>query len=79
MMLEFALARAIEIVGEAASKISTSTREVLSAVPWSIVTGMRNRLVHAYFDTDQDIIWLTATEEIPELLKIPKAANFDPD
>jgi uncharacterized protein with HEPN domain len=36
-------------------------------VPWSKITAMRNRLVHAYFDIDRDILWRTAVEEIPAL------------
>jgi uncharacterized protein with HEPN domain len=67
-MLLFALVRAIEIVGEAASKVSHDTRAAAPAVPWDQITGMRNRLVHAYFDIDRDVLWRTATEEVPSLL-----------
>ena len=62
-MLVFALVRAIEVVGEAASRISPETR---LAIP----VAMRNRLVHAYFDVDLDILWNTVTLEIPELLAV---------
>jgi uncharacterized protein with HEPN domain len=37
-------------------------------VPWSQITGIRNRLIHAYFDIDSDVVWLTAVEELPRLL-----------
>ena len=67
-MLTFALLHAIQIVGEAATKISPETREALSQVPWGGIIGMRHRLVHAYFDVDFDILWTTATEAAPELL-----------
>jgi uncharacterized protein with HEPN domain len=67
-MLLFALVRAIEIVGEAASKVSADTRLGAPAVPWGQITAMRNRLVHAYFDIDRDILWKTATVEVPVLL-----------
>lgn len=66
-MLSFALVRAIEVVGEAASRISPETRASLPAVPWAAIVAMRNRLIHAYFDVDADILWRTATEELPEL------------
>lgn len=66
-MLLFALARAVEVLGEAASRVSTETRQSAPVVPWSQITGMRNRLVHAYFDIDRDILWKTAAEEIPAL------------
>jgi uncharacterized protein with HEPN domain len=67
-MLVFALVRAIEIVGEAGSKVSAPTRETASDIPWSLIVSMRNRLVHAYFDVDHEVVWKTATEELPQLL-----------
>jgi uncharacterized protein with HEPN domain len=60
-MLFFALTRAIEIAGEAASRVSAETREAMPDLPWSSIIGMRNHLVHAYFDIDRDILWTTAT------------------
>jgi uncharacterized protein with HEPN domain len=67
-MLLFALVRAIEIIGEAASKVSPETRVIAPSVPWVQISGMRNRLVHAYFDIDPDVLWRTAIEEVPSLL-----------
>jgi uncharacterized protein with HEPN domain len=67
-MLVFALVRAIEIVGEAASKVSPSIRDVAVDIPWASIISMRNRLIHAYFDVDHEVVWKTATEELPELL-----------
>jgi uncharacterized protein with HEPN domain len=66
-MLLFALIRAIEIIGEAASKVSLETRMATPSVPWPAIVSMRNRLIHAYFDIDRDIVWKTLTEEIPPL------------
>lgn len=66
-MLVFALVRAVEIIGEAASKLSSEGRAGLPAVPWSSVVGMRNRLIHAYFDVDLDILWNTVTRALPPL------------
>ena len=66
-MLLFALVRAIEIAGEAASRISAETRAELLDVPWASLVGIRNRLVHAYFDIDRDILWTTVTEAAPPL------------
>jgi len=66
-MLLFALVRAIEVAGEAASRISPEAREEISDVPWNSIIGMRNRLVHAYFDIDNDILWTTVTEAPPPL------------
>jgi uncharacterized protein with HEPN domain len=74
-MLLFALVRAAEIVGEAASRLSAEGRARIPEVPWSAVTGMRNRLVHAYFDVDRDILWATVTQALPTLLKQLQAAR----
>src|SRR5205823_5519514 len=67
-MLLFALVRAIEVAGEAATKISPETREEIPDVPWNSIIGMRNRLVHACVDIDRDILWTTVTEAAPPLV-----------
>lgn len=69
-MLRFALTHAIQIVGEAASKISAETQAFHPQIPWRQITGMRNRLVHAYYDVDRGILWTTATVFAPELLAL---------
>jgi uncharacterized protein with HEPN domain len=69
-MLLFALVRAIEVMGEAASKLSADTRSATPSVPWWAIVAMRNRLVHAYFDIDRDILWKTVSEELPALLPV---------
>ena len=74
VMLQFALVRAIEILGEAASKVTRATCATLPQVPWRQIVAMRNRLVHAYFDINRDVLWKTASMEIPELLPALRAA-----
>jgi uncharacterized protein with HEPN domain len=64
-MLLFALVRAVEIVGEAASRVEREARETLPDVPWPEIVGMRNRLIHAYFDVDRDILWSTVIQALP--------------
>ena len=66
-MLLFALIRAVEVAGEAASKVTGGTRAELTELPWDSMIGMRNRLVHAYFDINHDILWTTVTEAAPPL------------
>jgi uncharacterized protein with HEPN domain len=68
-MLLFALVRAVEIAGEAASQITDETRAQLPDLPWNSMVGMRNRLVHAYFDINRDILWATVTEAAPPLVE----------
>jgi uncharacterized protein with HEPN domain len=67
-MLLFAVVRGIEIIGEAAAKVSAETRELSPAIPWAAIISMRHRLVHGYFDVDPDIVWRTATEEVLALI-----------
>lgn len=67
-MLLFAVIRAIEVIGEAGSKISSETRAAHGEIPWKAIVGMRNRLMHAYFEIDSQIVWETVTLEIPAVL-----------
>jgi uncharacterized protein with HEPN domain len=66
-MLLFAVVHAIEIVGEAAAKVSDETRRLAPEIPWTAIVGMRNRLIHGYFDIDTSIVWKTVSVEIPAL------------
>jgi len=68
-MLLFALVRAVEVAGEAASRVNPETRAELTELPWDSMIGMRNRLVHAYFDINHDILWTTVTEAAPPLVE----------
>jgi uncharacterized protein with HEPN domain len=66
-MLLFALVRAVEVIGEAANKVSAAGRADLPDIRWAAIVGMRNRLVHAYADIDRDILWSTVLDELPGL------------
>jgi uncharacterized protein with HEPN domain len=67
-MLRFALVRAVEVVGEAAGRVSPEAQAALPEVPWREIVAMRNRLVHAYLDINLDILWTTVTQALPPLL-----------
>jgi len=69
-VLNLALARLIELIGEAATRIPQQERNKMQGIPWSNIIGMRNRLIHGYDFVDQDIIWDTATQDVPTLLKV---------
>ena len=62
------LVRPLEIIEEAAFQVSKELREEVPEIPWSIIIGMRNRLIHAYFAINLDIVWSTSTEDIPPLV-----------
>jgi len=66
--LVLALVKSIEIIGEAAANVTDKCREDLPQIPWTNIIGMRNRLVHAYFDIDLDILWNTVIEDLPPLI-----------
>jgi uncharacterized protein with HEPN domain len=66
-MLVLSLIRELEIIGEAASKVSAVTRSQNTSIPWQDITGMRNRLIHAYFDVDLDTVWSTVSRDLPTL------------
>lgn len=67
-MLAMALTRCLEILGEAASKMSPDACARFSPIPFAKIVAMRNRLIHAYFDVDLDIVWTTVREDLPALL-----------
>ncbi len=66
-MLVLSLVKELEIIGEAASKVSPEVRSQNSASPWQDISGMRNRLIHAYFDVNLDVVWKTVTRDLPSL------------
>jgi uncharacterized protein with HEPN domain len=68
IVLSFAVVRALEIIGEAASRVTAETRSALTGIPWKAMFGMRNRIIHDYDQVDYDIVWLTITDDIPSLI-----------
>ena len=82
-MLAFALVRAIEVIGEAASCITPETRSSLPQIPWKVIVGMRNKVIHNYRAIDTRIVWQTVVEDLPpliaELKKQLSPKESDPD
>ena len=60
--------RELEILGEAASQITAEARSRHQSLPWREMIGMRNRLIHAYFDIDHQAVWLVVKEHLPSLV-----------
>jgi len=65
-MLTLSLVRLLEIVGEAAD-VSEGFRKEHPDIPWRSMVGIRNRLIHGYFDVDLDIVWDTARKDLPPI------------
>ena len=76
--LQHLLVRDLEIIGEAASRVSRGLRAAHPEIPWRDLSDMRNRLIHAYFDIDLDIIWATAQTVLPALASQLQALLNDP-
>jgi uncharacterized protein with HEPN domain len=67
-VLAAALERFVEIIGEAASRLSDEARSRLPGVPWLEIIGMRNRLIHGYAAVDRNILWDVVASDLPALL-----------
>lgn len=64
----FSATKAVEIVGEAAAQVSRDTRQAHPDIPWRDIIAMRNRLVHAYFEINLELVWRTVRHDLPDLI-----------
>ena len=67
-ILQLALVKTIEIIGEAANHVSEETRALAPAVDWGDIVGMRNRLVHGYREINNDVLWEVISDKLPPLV-----------
>jgi uncharacterized protein with HEPN domain len=68
-MRTLSIVKSIEIIGEAATKVSKETREQFPELPWSDIVAMRNRLIHVYFDIDLERVLDTVNHDLPPLMR----------
>lgn len=66
-MMQDAIIRQIEIIGEASKKLSSDTKDAYKDIEWKDIAGMRDKLIHDYFGVDLQSVWDTATIDIPKL------------
>ena len=65
--------REIEVIGEAAKQIPPEIRNSFDDLPWSLMAKMRDKLIHWYYEVDEEIVWLVAKEKLPNIgIKISK-------
>jgi uncharacterized protein with HEPN domain len=74
-MLQLALVKLVEIIGEAAKAVSPETQAEHPEVPWSAAARTRDRLTHHYFEIDLEVLWSTVTDDLPALLAALSAAR----
>ena len=68
-MLCLALTRVVEIIGEAATRVSQPSQQRHGQIPWPEIIGLRNRLVHGYDAVDMDILWNIVQQDLPPLIE----------
>lgn len=66
-LIQDAVIRHLEVVGEAATRVSDDAQDRYDDIPWRDITGMRNKLIHGYFGVDVDVVWETVVEDLPPL------------
>lgn len=66
-MLQDALVRNIEVVGEAVKNLSQEIKEAYPQIAWSQIARMRDKIAHHYFRINLDVVWKTATDDLPAL------------
>lgn len=66
--LRIALAHLLQVVGEAARHVSQEFQQEHAEVPWSLIIGMRHKVVHDYMNIDEDVVWNTVATDLPPLI-----------
>ena len=69
-MFFFALVKAVELIGGAASRVSQDVRELHPQIEWTQIIGMRNRLIHVFYDIGRAILWNVVQHDVPALIPL---------
>ncbi len=67
--LRLALTHLIQVIGEAARRVSQAFRSRYPQIPWDAIAGMRSKIVHDYMNVDEDIVWDSVIQELPPLIE----------
>jgi uncharacterized protein with HEPN domain len=71
-LVQDAIVRQLEIIGETTKRISHDFKDRNPQIPWKIMSGMRDKLIHDYIEVDFNMVWSTAIKDIPELNNLLK-------
>jgi uncharacterized protein with HEPN domain len=74
-VLSLALVRLLEVIGEAANRVSEETRRQHPGIAWPQIVSLRNRLIHGYDSVDLDILWQILQEDVPRLISELEGAS----
>jgi uncharacterized protein with HEPN domain len=66
---QFAVIRALEIIGEASKKIPQAFKDQTPEIPWRAIAGMRDKMIHDYMGVNQAVVWKTVNEDLPPLVE----------
>lgn len=66
-LVQSAVMRELQVLGEAARMVSPEAKAGTPNIPWPLIAGMRNRLIHEYFDVRLDVVWTTIQRDLPQL------------
>jgi uncharacterized protein with HEPN domain len=73
--LRLALAHLVQVIGEAARRVSPTGQAARPEIPWREITGMPHKIVHDYLDVDEDIVWEVVTRDLPSLITVLEATR----
>jgi len=74
-LIQVWIVRQLQIIGEAASRVTEETQKRFSEIPWGKMIGMRHILVHGYFDIDAEIVWSVVKNDLESLKHLFQRAN----
>ena len=78
-LVQDAVIRQLEIIGEATKNLSDDFKNKKLAIPWKDIAGMRDKLIHGYFGVDLESVWLTVSEDIPNLKAFIQSIDLTED
>jgi uncharacterized protein with HEPN domain len=68
--LRLALTHLVQVIGEAARHASSEFQTAHAEIPWPVIIGMRHKVVHDYMDVDEDVVWQTVLQDLPDLIRL---------